>query len=366
MNDNEEIKQEKMQTIIKKIDKNCIDREIIMEAGELLKRGELVAFPTETVYGLGANALDAEAAAKIYAAKGRPSDNPLIVHIADMESLGMITAEIPKAAVKLAERFWPGPLTMVLKKSEIVPYGTTGGLDTVAVRMPSHPIALEMIRYGGGYIAAPSANTSGRPSPTLASHVADDMDGIIPMILDGGAVGIGIESTIVDLTETVPTILRPGFITKEMLEKVVGEVLIDKGLSADSKTPPKAPGMKYRHYAPRADLTIVEGPSQAVIEKINTLTKENEKKGITTGIIGTAETVSLYPSGIVKSIGTRDDELSISSHLYSILREFDESDAEVIYSESFEEGAMGSAIMNRLLKAAGHKIIYVKPIKTKR
>lgn len=348
-----------MQTIIRKVDENCIDRKVMEEAGALLKKGELVAFPTETVYGLGANALDASAAAKIYAAKGRPSDNPLIVHIADMESLPFITREIPKTALELADKFWPGPLTMVLKKSDAVPYGTTGGLDTVAVRMPSHPVALEMIRFGGGYIAAPSANTSGRPSPTLASHVADDMNGVIPMILDGGAVGIGIESTIIDLTEEVPTILRPGFITKEMLEEVVGEVQIDRGLSEDSKTPPKAPGMKYRHYAPRAELMIVEGPSKSVIEKINSFAKENEEKGITTGIIGTAETVSCYPMGIVKSIGTRSDELSISSHLYSILREFDESDAEVIYSESFEEGAMGSAIMNRLLKAAGHKVIHV-------
>lgn len=276
-----------------------------------------------------------------------------------MESLKLITEEIPEAAYQLADKFWPGPLTMVLKKSDAVPYGTTGGLDTVAVRMPSHPIALEMIRYGGGYIAAPSANTSGRPSPTLASHVLDDMNGIIPMILDGGAVGIGIESTIVDLTEGVPTILRPGFITKEMLEEVVGEVQIDKGLSADSKTPPKAPGMKYRHYAPKADLMIVEGAREAVIEKINALVQENESKGVCTGIIGTEETISRYPSGIVKSMGTRRDELSISSHLYSILREFDESDAEIIYSESFSEGAMGSAIMNRLLKAAGHKIMKV-------
>ncbi len=348
-----------MQTIIRKIDENCIDEAIMKEAGELLKAGALVAFPTETVYGLGANALDAEASAKIYAAKGRPSDNPLIIHIADMESLTLITEEIPEAAVKLADRFWPGPLTMVMRKSDVVPYGTTGGLDTVAVRMPSHPIALELIRHGGGYIAAPSANTSGRPSPTLASHVADDMTGIIPMILDGGAVGIGIESTIVDLTDKVPTILRPGFITREMLEEVVGEVQIDKGLEADSKTPPKAPGMKYRHYAPKAELVIVEGASEAVVAKINALVKENEEKGIRTGIIGTEETIARYPSGLVKSMGTRNDELSISSHLYGILREFDESDAEVIYSESFEEGAMGSAIMNRLLKAAGHKIIHV-------
>ena len=346
-----------MQTIIRKVDENCIDQEIMKEAGALLKSGALVAFPTETVYGLGANALDEKASAKIYAAKGRPSDNPLIIHIADMEKLAYITAEIPTAAIKLAEKFWPGPLTMVLKKSDVVPLGTTGGLNTVAVRMPSHPIALEMIRAGGGYIAAPSANTSGRPSPTLASHVADDMDGIIPMILDGGAVGIGIESTIVDLTEEIPTILRPGFITKEMLEEVVGEVQIDKGLEADAKTPPKAPGMKYRHYAPKAELLIVEGAEDAVIKKINALVKEKEAQGIVAGVIGTEETVSKYQAGIVKSMGTRTDEISISSHLYGILREFDESDADVIYSESFEEGAMGSAIMNRLLKAAGHKII---------
>lgn len=346
-----------MQTIIKKVDENCIDQKIMNEAGALLKDGALVAFPTETVYGLGANALDEKASAKIYAAKGRPSDNPLIIHIADMEKLDYITEEIPLAARKLAEKFWPGPLTMVLKKSAVVPLGTTGGLNTVAVRMPSHPIALEMIRAGGGYIAAPSANTSGRPSPTLASHVADDMDGIIPMILDGGAVGIGIESTIVDLTEEIPTILRPGFITKEMLEEVVGEVQIDKGLEADAKTPPKAPGMKYRHYAPKAELLIVEGAEDAVIEKINALVKEKEAQGIVAGVIGTEETVSKYQAGIVKSMGTRTDEISISSHLYGILREFDESEAEVIYSESFEEGAMGSAIMNRLLKAAGHKII---------
>ena len=346
-----------MQTIIRKVDENCIDEMIMKEAGKLLKEGALVAFPTETVYGLGANALDEKAAAKIYAAKGRPSDNPLIIHIADMESLPRITEEIPNAAFKLADKFWPGPLTMVLKKSEEVPYGTTGGLDTVAVRMPSHPIALEMIRHGGGYIAAPSANTSGRPSPTLAEHVADDMDGIIPMILDGGAVGIGIESTIVDLTEEVPTILRPGFITKEMLEEVVGEVQIDKGLSVDAKVAPKAPGMKYRHYAPKAELIIVEGAKEAVVEKINAMARENESKGIATGVIGTEETVSFYGTGIVKCIGSRSDELSISSHLYAILREFDESDAQIIYSESFEDGAMGSAIMNRLLKAAGHKII---------
>ena len=348
-----------MQTVIRKVEEGCIDEQIMEEAGALLKAGALVAFPTETVYGLGANALDEKAAAKIYAAKGRPSDNPLIVHIAELSDLEKITKDIPREAYLLAEKFWPGPLTMILKKKEIVPYGTTGGLETVAVRMPSHPVALELIRHGGGFVAAPSANTSGRPSPTLASHVKDDMDGIIPMILDGGAVGIGIESTIVDLTEGIPTILRPGFITLEMLEEAVGTVEMDKGLAINAKTAPKAPGMKYRHYAPKAELVIVEGAADAVTAKINALVKENEAEGIPTGIIGTEETVASYSAGLVKSMGTRSDELSISSHLYKILREFDESDVKVIYSESFEEGAMGSAIMNRLLKAAGHKIMTV-------
>ncbi len=355
-----------MQTVIRKIEEHCVDEKdmknsmeaIMKEAGALIKAGALVAFPTETVYGLGANALDEEASAKIYAAKGRPSDNPLIIHIADMESLEKITEKVPKAARVLAEKFWPGPLTMVMKKSEIVPKGTTGGLDTVAVRMPDHKIALELIRQGGGYVAAPSANTSGRPSPTLAEHVAEDMNGIIPMIIDGGAVGIGIESTIVDLTEEIPVILRPGFITKEMLEEAVGRVDIDPGLLGDDvKTPPKAPGMRYRHYAPKAELTIVEGGEEKVVEAINRMAGECQAQGISVGIIGTDETVGRYPAGLVKSMGTRSDELSIANHLYRILREFDASDVQVIYSESFDEGAMGSAIMNRLLKAAGHKVI---------
>ena len=200
------------------INEAAVDDSKIEAAGTLLKEGRLVAFPTETVYGLGANALDEEAAAKIYSAKGRPSDNPLIVHIADWDALGLIVKEIPPQARLLADRFWPGPLTMIFQKNERVPYGTTGGLETVAVRMPSNRIAQKLIRAGGGYIAAPSANTSGRPSPTQASHVLDDLDGKIDMIIDGGPVSIGLESTIVDLSEGVPTILRPGYITKEMLE----------------------------------------------------------------------------------------------------------------------------------------------------
>ena len=337
-----------------------IDREKMAQAGLILRHGGLVAFPTETVYGLGGNALDADASRKIYAAKGRPSDNPLIVHIADLKALDPIVTDIPSEAMDLAEAFWPGPLTMIFHKSDMVPLSTTGGLDTVAVRMPNHPVAAAMIRAGGGYIAAPSANTSGRPSPTTAQHVKDDLDGKIDMIIDGGPVGIGLESTIVDLTEDVPMVLRPGYINMDMLREVLGKVRMDPGLhSQDPNFHPKAPGMKYRHYAPKADLTIVEGPQAAVRRKIEELAAEHELKGERVGIIATDEDASVYSRGIVKSAGTRTEEITIAMHLYSILREFDDLNVSVIYSEAFDTPKMGQAIMNRLIKAAGHQVITV-------
>ena len=346
-----------METIIKKIDKNDKNTDIIGEAGRILKEGGLVAFPTETVYGLGADALNEDAAKKIYAAKGRPSDNPLIVHITNMKALEKIVTEIPEKAEKIAEKYWPGPLTMIFNKSAIVPYGTTGGLDTVAVRMPVHEIAREVIDAGGGYIAAPSANTSGRPSPTNAEHVAEDLTGRIDMIVDGGPVQIGVESTILDVTVEPPMILRPGAITKEMMEEVIGEVAVDKTLiKPDSKIVPKAPGMKYRHYAPKADLTIIEGPMEKVVEEINHLAKEKADAGYKVGIIGTEETVGKYVTGDVKCIGTRSDENTIAANLFGILREFDDDTVDFIYSESFDTAGIGSAIMNRLLKAAGHHV----------
>ena len=348
-----------MQTIIADMT-NQIDEKAMKEAGEILKNGGLVAFPTETVYGLGANALDEQAAFRIYAAKGRPSDNPLIVHIAKTEDLCQIVKEIPAEARKLAEKFWPGPLTMIFQKKEIVTYGTTGGLDTVAVRMPNHPVALKMIEAGGGYIAAPSANTSGRPSPTTAQHVEDDLDGKIEMILDGGSVGIGVESTIVDLSTGVPTILRPGYINKAMLEEVIGKVEADPTLlSADCKQRPKAPGMRYKHYAPKADMVIVEGKEDKVISYINDCICAELKKGNCPGVIASDETVHRYCGGNVKSMGSRQDELSISRHLYAVLREFDEQQVSCIFSEAFETPDLGQAIMNRMIKAAGHQIVRV-------
>lgn len=340
------------------IENNPEQNPVIQKAGKILREGGLVAFPTETVYGLGGDALNKESSRKIYTAKGRPSDNPLIVHIANLEALFPIVAEVPECALRLAEAFWPGPLTMIFKKSEMVPMETTGGLSTVAVRMPSDAVARAMIEAGGGYVAAPSANTSGKPSPTQAKYVAEDMDGRIEMILDGGEACIGLESTIVDLTEEVPMILRPGYITKDMLEKVLGEVDVDRTiLSADSKEKPKAPGMKYRHYAPKGELTIVSGEPEKVVETINRLTGEAEAAGKKTGVIATQENRERYEADIVKCAGKRRDEEAIARSLYTILREFDDEDVEVMYSESFAGGEMGQAIMNRLLKAAGHHVM---------
>ena len=347
-----------MNTKIERVNPEQIDETIMEEAGRLIAEGELVAFPTETVYGLGGDALHPEAARKIYAAKGRPSDNPLIVHIADFSDMERVAREVPEAARKLAGAFWPGPLTMILPKSDAVPYETTGGLDTVAIRMPSHPAAQKLIKYSGGYIAAPSANTSGKPSPTVAKYVEEDMMGRIDAIIDGGEVGIGLESTIIDLTVTPPQILRPGYITQEKLSTVLGTVDTDTTiLRADSGQAPKAPGMKYRHYAPRGELTIVEGTPGQVREYINRAAAADHTAGEKTGIIGTEEMLSGYIADVVKSVGSRKDEDSIARHLYTILREFDDEGVTKIYSEGFSTEGFGQAIMNRLLKAAGHKVV---------
>ena len=246
---------------------------------------------------------------------------------------------------------------MILPKSDNVPDETTGGLKTVAVRMPSHKVARKLIEYAGGYVAAPSANASGKPSPTLAKYVVEDMDGRIDMIIDGGEVGIGLESTIIDMTVNPPQILRPGFITEEMLSQVLGEVDVDKTiLSGDTKLAPKAPGMKYRHYAPKGQLTIVTGASENVVAYINAQVEEAHRQGKKAGIIGTEELLASYKADAVKSAGSKDDEQMIAHNLFRILREFDDEDVDVIYSESFDNAQLGQAIMNRLLKAAGHSV----------
>lgn len=379
-------------------DRNHIKDEELKEAAGILRSGGLVAFPTETVYGLGGNALDEDAARKIYAAKGRPSDNPLIAHVSCVEEVAPLVKEIPEAGRKLMEAFWPGPLTMIFPKSEKVPYGTTGGLDTVAIRMPDDPVANRLIALAGVPVAAPSANTSGRPSPTTADHVWQDMNGRIEMIIDGGPVGIGVESTIVDVSSAVPAVLRPGAITMEMLAEVLGEVSVDPAilgpLSADVR--PKAPGMKYKHYAPKADLTLVEPGTgadresraeqvtgaeqkngadrntgadpetgldeaqlQAMIRKVRELSREKIEAGYKVGVICTDESRGCYTDGEVRSIGARKSQASVAHNLYALLREFDDLGVDYIFSESFPKDHLGQAIMNRLSKAAGYKIVKV-------
>lgn len=351
-----------MNTKIIQIDTDELNEGTLREAQTIIANGGLVAFPTETVYGLGANALDKDAAKKIYSAKGRPSDNPLIVHISEIKDIDVLARDIPSKAYELAEVFWPGPLTIILKKRDCVPMETTGGLDTVAIRLPANPIARLLIKGSSTFIAAPSANISGKPSPTIAEHVIQDMDGKIDMIIDGGKATLGLESTIVDLSGDTPLILRPGCITKTMLENIIGTIDYDPAIlnrNPDENLVPKAPGMKYRHYAPEGNLTIYEGSVDRVVKEINNKARAHEECGHSVGVIATKETKVFYRYGTVKTIGSRQDETTIAAGLYAILREFDELHTEYIYSESFEDNQLGQAIMNRLLKAAGYHMISV-------
>lgn len=348
-----------METKLVTLDRRHPDPAALAEAAERLRAGELVAFPTETVYGLGGDALDATASRRIYAAKGRPSDNPLIVHICDLSALPVLAREIPEAAYRLAERFWPGPLTMILKKSERVPLETTGGLDTVAIRMPSDSVAQALLSVSGVYIAAPSANASGRPSPTKASHVMEDLAGRIPLILDGGPVTIGLESTIVDLTGDKPWILRPGYITLSMLREVLPDAEYDPAVTRRTKDETlvaKAPGMKYRHYAPKGSLMIYEGNLERVVRKVREEALKKQSEGFRVAILASEETKDRYPEFTVRSVGDREREETIAANLFDTLREFDHLGADYIFGECFRQEGLGEAIMNRLLKAAGYQI----------
>ena len=379
----------------------------IEEAAQILKAGGLVAFPTETVYGLGGNGLDKEAARKIYAAKGRPSDNPLILHVSKMEEVYPLVESVPEKAKRLMESFWPGPLTLILKKSKIVPLESTGGLDTVAIRCPDNALTLELIERAGLPVAGPSANLSGSPSPTEASHVYHDLSGRIEGILDDGAVGIGVESTILDMSTDRPTLLRPGAITLEDLMEVLGEKPeIDPtllGKKMEDGFIPKAPGMKYRHYAPKAEMILFCSLEEKESEEKESKKKELEDKTsekkrsedrISEGkeseykvskriaeyleeegrgfprekiaVFCAEETKHFYQEmaekeGIVlKVLGRRDEPLSMTHNLFRILRECDEEGIELILSEGYSEKGIGFALMNRMKKAAGQKIILIK------
>jgi L-threonylcarbamoyladenylate synthase len=328
----------------------------IKQAAELLKRDEVIAFPTETVYGLGGNALSTAAVEKIFKAKGRPSDNPLIVHISEKAQLSELVTTIPPIAEKLIDEFWPGPLTLIFEaKEKLVSDKVTAGLSTIAVRMPDHPIALALIRESGLPLAAPSANLSGKPSPTTAKHVWDDLNGRIAGLVDGGATGVGLESTVVDCTDHIPIILRPGGITKEQLSQIVGEIKLDPALKMQSEAP-KSPGMKYTHYAPEAPLYIVEG-SPSFIQQ---LADQKRNDGKRVGIMATDETEQHYKANVVLSCGSRNNLASIANRLYETLRGFDDEEIDIIYSETFPSINIGEAIMNRLEKAAAHQKIVEK------
>lgn len=313
-----------MDTIIRKITDDDDNNEIIIKtAADIIAGGGLVAFPTETVYGLGGDAFDVNASARIYEAKGRPSDNPLIVHIAALEDLYSLTDNVPEKALALAKEFWPGPLTMIVDKKSCVPDTVTGGLSTVAVRLPSHKVARDLIKASGTFIAAPSANLSGRPSPTRAEHVIEDLSGRVDMIIDGGDIEIGLESTIVDLTEDVPVILRPGYITMEMIEDVIGDVRLDKALmtGVSDGVAPKAPGMKYRHYAPKAELTIIEGERDKVINRINSFVEEGRGRNRKVGVMLTTETYDMVDADVKISLGSGDSNEEIARNLFATLRD---------------------------------------------
>lgn len=328
----------------------------IQEAANLIRKNELVAFPTETVYGLGGNGLVDETVDKIYQAKGRPSDNPLILHISHREQLNGLVTHIPPLAEALMDAFWPGPLTLVLPKKPGTAMRASAGLDTVAVRMPDHPVALDFIKEAGVPIAAPSANRSGRPSPTTAQHVLQDLDGKIAGVLDGGPTGIGVESTVVDACGEVPVILRPGGITPEQIAEITGEVALDPGLTSDSVAP-RSPGMKYRHYAPEGEMWLVEGEDLAdTIRIINHLIGKAREEGRRVGVLTTEENQQAYPfADEVFSCGKREELITVARNLYDVLRKMDDHNVDFILSETFPEQGVGQAIMNRLRKAAGGK-----------
>ena len=334
------------------------DTEKIEEAAKLLREDGLVAFPTETVYGIGANALKPEVVARIYEAKGRPSDNPLIVHIGEADWVERYAKDISPVARTLMAAFWPGPLTLIFKKKAIIPKEITGGLDTVAIRLPAHPIAKAIIKASDLPIAAPSANRSGRPSPTKAEHVMEDLHGRIEMVVDGGLADIGLESTVLDLTGDVPMILRPGGITRSMLEEVIGQVAVDAHLkNLDEKEIPRSPGMKYRHYAPRGEMTVYRGHCDYVIEAINDQAIKDQEQGLKVGIIATKENSEAYKGDTVLVIGSKNDPQEIAANLFDVLRKMDTLDMDRIYSEAFIEEELSVATMNRLLKAAGNRVV---------
>jgi L-threonylcarbamoyladenylate synthase len=351
------------QTLVLKVNSREPDIDKVRVAAKIIREGGLVAFPTETVYGLGADALNSKAVLALFEAKKRPLDNPPIVHVENVSDVYRLAKQVSPKAERLMREFWPGPLTLVFKRSETVPEVTVAGLDTIAIRMPQHKVALALIRESDRPIAAPSANLAGRPSPTSAKHVFDDLNGRIDALLDGGPTRIGVESTVLDLSVDPPQVLRPGGTTLETLRKVVGDVKLHPFVVADKELPiekTRSPGMKHKHYAPSAKVIIVEGAISAVIAKVKELADAYGLKGVKVGVLATDETIGAYRADVVKSLGSRFNLAVIAQNLFRLLREFDAEGVDVIIAEGVPTEGLGLAVMNRLRKASGYNIVKVE------
>jgi L-threonylcarbamoyladenylate synthase len=349
-----------MKTLVLKVDSQEPDVGRIRVAADLIRRGGLVAFPTETVYGLGADALNVEAVSALFEAKKRPLDNPPIVHVGDLRDVYRLAESVPPEADMLIEAFWPGPLTLIFQRSKIVPDVTVAGLDTIAIRMPSQNVALALIKGSNRPIAAPSANLAGKPSPTTAKHVLDDLNGRIDAVLDAGPTRIGVESTVLDMTVDPPQILRPGGTPYEALRKILGNIELHSIVVAEeavSFEKTRSPGMKHKHYAPNAEVIVVEGGISAIIDAVKKLAESYQRRGCKVGVLATDETASHYKADVVKSLGSRSDLAVIAKNLFKLLREFDTEDVDVILAESVPAEGLGLAVMNRLRKASGYKIV---------
>jgi len=331
-------------------------------AASVIRRGDVVAFPTETVYGLGADALNPDAVMKVFKAKNRPADDPLIVHVAIKEDVYRLARSVPKAAERLMAQFWPGPLTLVLKRSRLVPNITVAGLDTIAIRMPKNEVALALIRESMTPISAPSANLFGKPSPTTAEHVINDLSGRIDLILDAGPTEIGVESTVIDMTTPIPQILRPGGTPYEKLKSILGEVELHPIAIANRKVrvvKARSPGMKHRHYAPDAEMVVVEGEFDKVVRRVQELVSLYVAEGKKVGILSTDENLSNYKADVVKSLGSRNNMATIAKNLFKLLREFDKEKVDIIIAEGIPTQGLGLAVMNRLRRAANFNIVRV-------